>query len=571
MSRRIVHALSVPSHAVVLTKEGSSRRSLGVGGSLVTRHWSLAAILAAFLLASVPGLVSAQVVQVTSSSSTTTTSAPNGLGWGAGGKPKPTPTPALDPDGTWTRNANGNWSTTTNWLGGIVADGGGFANFSTLDITSTVNVTIDNTSRTIGRLDIGDTNSSNSYIIKNSGGASLIFDNTANSANAQLNETLNSNGDTISAPIVLNSSLDITNVSSPAATLTLSGAITAGTAGTKTITTSSGLVTITGDIGNGSGTVAIVQNGPGTLILGGTNTFTGSVAVNGGTLQMGSGTALNSSNVVSVAAGATFDIHGFDETIAGLNGGTGTVTNNGGAQTLTLAGTGTYTFGGVLTAHDANHNDLNLVKSGSGTQTLTGASLYNGGTTISAGTLFANNTTGSATGAGNVTVNSGGTLGGTGTIAPVGGNKVDVKSGGILEGGTGSTGQTLTIAGNLTLESGSIIELALGPGLTHSTLARTSGTWSFAPTQKFTFLLAPGTTTGTYEGIITGLAVDPGTESTWTITNPGFIATFFYDAGDIDLNVTAIPEPSTYAAAALACLTVAYTLRRRILRMRVIR
>jgi autotransporter-associated beta strand protein len=451
---------------------------------------------------------------------------------------------------------------------GGVADNGGFANFSALNITTNINVTIDNTSRTVGRLDIGDTNSSNSYIIKSSGAASLIFDNTANSANAQLNEVLNSNGDTISAPIVLKSSLDITNVSSPAATLTLSGAITAGTSGTKTITTSSGLVTISGDIGDGSGTVAIVQNGPGTLTLGGINTFTGSVAVNGGTLEMGSATALNSANVVSVAAGATFDIHGFDETIAGLNGGTGTVTNSGGAQTLTLAGSGTYTFGGVLTAHDANHNDLKLVKSGSGTQTLTGASLYNGGTTINAGTLFANNTTGSATGPGNVTVNSGGTLGGTGTVAPGAGKLVTVNGGGVLEGGTGSTGQTLTVSGALTLGNNSIIKLALGPGGTHSTLARTgSGTWTFDSNQAFTFINL-GATPGFYDNIITGLAADPGSESGWTITNPGFIATFTYDGtGNIDLNVIAVPEPGTWIAGGLALLAVGYGKRKRFARL----
>ena len=159
----------------------------------------------------------------------------SGSGSGSGGT-APSASAVIDPDGTWIANANGTWSTTTNWSGGIVADGGGFANFSTLNITGNRTVTVNTTSRTVRRIDIGDTNNTNFYTINASGGASLIFDNTANSANAQLNEVLNSNGDTISAPIVLNSSLDITNASPN--TLTLSGAITAGTAGTKTITTS---------------------------------------------------------------------------------------------------------------------------------------------------------------------------------------------------------------------------------------------------------------------------------------------------------------------------------------------
>src|SRR5207302_4825025 len=132
----------------------------------------------------------------------------------------------VDPDGTWIFNTNSTaapWSTTANWSGGIIADGGGFADFSTVNITGARNPDIDTTSRTVRRLDIGDTNNTHSYTISASGGGSLIFDNTANSADAQLNQTLNSHGDTISAPITLNSSLDVTNASSN--TLTLSGII----------------------------------------------------------------------------------------------------------------------------------------------------------------------------------------------------------------------------------------------------------------------------------------------------------------------------------------------------------
>jgi autotransporter-associated beta strand protein len=57
-----------------------------------------------------------------------------------------------------------------------------------------------------------------------------------------------------------------------------------------------------------------------------------------------------------------------------------------------------------------------LVKTGSGKLTLTGSSVYRGGTTITGGTLIAQARAGSATGTGTVTVKSG-TLGGRGTIA----------------------------------------------------------------------------------------------------------------------------------------------------------
>src|SRR5947209_12099401 len=106
-------------------------------------------------------------------------------------------------DGTWIFNTNSaaaNWSTTSNWAGGIVADGSGAkADFSTIDITGARTPNLD-TSRTVGRIDIGDTNNTHSYTITATPGASLTFDNTANSANAQLNQTVSSHGDTISAP-----------------------------------------------------------------------------------------------------------------------------------------------------------------------------------------------------------------------------------------------------------------------------------------------------------------------------------------------------------------------------------
>ena len=218
---------------------------------------------------------------------------------GGGGNPL-----SGDPDGTWIADASGNWSDGTKWSGGIIADGGGFANFSTVNITAARTVTIDTVPRTVRRIDIGDTDASASYTIASSGvGANLIFDNTANSANAQLNEVVQSHGDTISAPIVLNSSLDVTNAS--AFTLTLSGAISAGTSGTKTVTTSTGTVTVSGVISNGSGVVALAQNGSGTLALGTTNnTYSGGTTIAGGKITIGgTGTPLGS-GTLTLAGGS---------------------------------------------------------------------------------------------------------------------------------------------------------------------------------------------------------------------------------------------------------------------------
>jgi autotransporter-associated beta strand protein len=93
-----------------------------------------------------------------------------------------------------------------------------------------------------------------------------------------------------------------------------------------------------------------------------------------------------------------------------------------------------------------------LTKSGAGTMRLNAANSYNGGTTVSAGTLLVNNTAGSGTGSGGVTVN-GGVLGGTGTIA----GAVAILAGGTLAPGA-SIG-TLTISNSLTLSGVIVMEL----------------------------------------------------------------------------------------------------------------
>lgn len=58
-------------------------------------------------------------------------------------------------DGTWTGTASGNWSDTSQWAGGIVADGSGSTAMFTNDITTDVTVTLD-TARTNGNLVFAD-------------------------------------------------------------------------------------------------------------------------------------------------------------------------------------------------------------------------------------------------------------------------------------------------------------------------------------------------------------------------------------------------------------------------------
>jgi hypothetical protein len=117
------------------------------------------------------------------------------------------------------------------------------------------------------------------------------------------------------------------------------------------------------------------------------------------------------------------------------------------------------------------------------------------------------------------------------------------------------------------MSSGSIIELALGPSQTHSTLAIASpGTLAFATNQDFKFIEVAGATTGTYTGIITGVP-DPGAAlNSWVIDNSLYGGSFSWDntnGGEINLTLTAIPEPSTWIGAALALGAIGLMSRKR--------
>ena len=94
-----------------------------------------------------------------------------------------------------------------------------------------------------------------------------------------------------------------------------------------------------------------------------------------------------------------------------------------------------------------------LSKIGTGTLTLSGASVYTSGSTVSSGTLVVANTTGSATGAGAVSVTAG-TLGGSGIIAGAVTVGTGSGTGAFLAPAYGGNKQlTLTIQSSVTFNS----------------------------------------------------------------------------------------------------------------------
>ncbi len=125
---------------------------------------------------------------------------------------------------------------------------------------------------------------------------------------------------------------------------------------------------------------------PYTTTLSGTNTYTGSTVVSGGTLKLGAAGVISNSSALIVSSGATFDLNSYSETVGSIAG-AGTINNvsAAGTPTLTCGGDGTSTtFSGVISNTTGT---VALTKEGAGSLVLSGANTYTGTTTISAGTL----------------------------------------------------------------------------------------------------------------------------------------------------------------------------------------
>ena len=134
---------------------------------------------------------------------------------------------------------------------------------------------------------------------------------------------------------------------------------------------------------NGAAT-GLTLSGPGTLTLGGSNTFTGGVFINSGLLQMGNNGALGGGGGNLTLTGGTLDLHGNSAAVGALSGNLGALIQNtaGGSPTLTIDTAGSTTFAGAI------QQNIGLVQNGSGVLILSGTSnSYNGATTINGGTL----------------------------------------------------------------------------------------------------------------------------------------------------------------------------------------
>ena len=212
----------------------------------------------------------------------------------------------------WATNGSGTWSTAANWVNGNVPGAGqGNALFGTILTSGTATVTLD-ASRSLSSLSFSTTGTA-SYVISPSGGSTLSISNTAGLAAI----SVAGGSDAIAVPIALGSNLSVS-------------------------TTAGNALTISGPISDGGAGLSLSFSGGGTLFLAASNSYGGVTNVNGGTLQLGTGSSGEDGAVtgnISVSSGAVlvYDLYG-PQTYSGKISGGGSLTKNGTGSVLTLAG-----------------------------------------------------------------------------------------------------------------------------------------------------------------------------------------------------------------------------------------
>lgn len=248
--------------------------------------------------------------------------------------------------------------------------------------------------------------------------------------------------------------------------------ITTGT-NTITVTNSTDVLTINGQVTQGSATGTIIKAGSGTLVLNGSNSYSGNTTVNAGVLNIRHANALGTTaGSTSIASGGTLQIQG------------GITTS---AEALTLNGAGFAGSGGVGLQTGALVN-------------VSGTNNYSGLVTLgSAATIASNSGTLNLTNPGTIT-GSAFTL----TLTGAGDGRIDsvigIGTGPVTKAGTGTwvlTGAN-TSTGILFVENGT---LQVGDG--------TSGSWTTTPS-----VMMSGSGRFNYQGTTTG--------STQTLNNMTF-------------------------------------------------
>ncbi len=362
-------------------------------------------------------------------------------------------------------------------------------------------------------------------------------------------------------------------------TLTFSGPVTMTASRTLTVDVGTTVVgqgvTFSGAIGDGGNGFGLTKTGAasGLLTLSGANTFTGATVVSGGILSLGNSLALQNSpldTATTVSGNTTAGLRTTVTTLTlgGLTGNknfasvfTTTTGGYGSVTALTLnPGTGaTPSYAGVIANGAAG---MNLIKSGDGTQTLTGASTYTGTTTVSGGALALgasgsiNNTSGVvlASGTFDVSAKGGGgystaNLSGNGNVVgsltvtnqlAIGSSPGTINFGSLTLGGSSTYLYEVT-GGGSTADLGNVSDtLNLGSATLNMVQLNT-----YTLGDKFTlFGYGTGNLTGTFNGLADG-AEFTDADGLWKINYADTSAGLNGGTGNLFVTVMAVPEPAT--------------------------
>lgn len=313
--------------------------------------------------------------------------------------------------------------------------------------------------------------------------------------------------------------LDLAGRNQTVTSLTGAGTVTdGGVAATLTLAQANGTTdTFSGSL---TGTLALTKSGTGTLVLSGSNTYSGTTWIQGGTLLITSAGALSSSTSLQLDDGTTL-------AFSGVSGTFGTaVALTGVADPIIDTGAGTITLTGAISGSGV------LTKIGTGKLILTAASTYTGNTNVSAGTLEVD---GSIATSPLTTVSSGSAstsaiLSGTGTVGAL-----TVGYGTVAPGNANDPTGTLTATGAVGFSSNST--LAVSVSSTGASKLVTSGSASVAGTVSATLLSgATLPTAGTRYAIVTASGGVTGTFGGLLTYGFGGIAAFLtYDADNVYL------------------------------------
>lgn len=315
-----------------------------------------------------------------------------------------------------------------------------------------------------------------------------------------------------------------------------------------------------------------------TVVLNAANTYNGPTTIqNSGTLQLGANNVLPASpqTAMTINTSSVLNMAGHNDSVASLAGDSTAVVKNSTTNITSIltvnptTGVAT-TFSGVIAGtNSGTQGDMALVKSGAGSLTLTGANTFSGTTTVSGGTLTAAANSGSALAStSSLTVNTGGTL------LLGASNQINDSATMTLAGGTFVKGD-FSEGSNATAGVGALTLTATGSHLDFG--AGTTGTLTFSSFTPGSFKLTIDNWSGTANTL-----GSPSTDrlifnTDQTANLASFAFTGYLDGarqfdlggGYYEVTPTAVPEPSTYVAAAfsaLAAVTVVLRRRKRVAR-----